>query len=114
MPVSGDARPWCKNGLKISGSYPQFHAADFRGTVSKEVGMRLSNFQRSLAAVLLGNLIYFALMPVLPPIARLGISMWQPRVDLGLVIDFVICSVIYVLLGRFVPEKKRAGHNPHL
>lgn len=71
--------------------------------------MTLSNFQRSLAAVLLGNLIYFALlMPVLPPVARHAISLRTPRIDLGLVIDFVICAGLYVLMGRLMPEKKRA------
>jgi hypothetical protein len=71
--------------------------------------MSLSNFQRSLAAVLLGNLIYFALlMPILPPVARHGISLSVPRIDLGLVIDFLICAALYVLFGRLMPEKKRA------
>jgi uncharacterized membrane protein YedE/YeeE len=71
--------------------------------------MSLSNFQRSLAAVLLGNLIYFALlMPILPAFARHSVSLRTPRIDLGLVIDFVICAALYVLLGRFMPEKKRA------
>ena len=86
-----------------------FLAAVFPRAVSKQVGMSLSNFQRSLAAVLLGNLIYFALlMPILPAVARHGISLRTPRIDLGLVIDFVICAAIYVLLGRIMPEKKRA------
>jgi len=71
--------------------------------------MSLSNFQRSLAAVLLGNLIYFALlMPILPAFARHGISLRTPRIDLGLVIDFVVCVVLYVVLGRLMPENKRA------
>ncbi len=69
----------------------------------------MSNFQRSLAAVLIGNLIYFAvLMPVLPAAARLGIWVRGPKVDLGLIIDFAVCSVLYVLFGRFMTEKKRA------
>lgn len=76
--------------------------------------MTLSNFQRSLAAVLLGNLIYFALlMPILPPIARHGISLQTPRIDLGLIIDFAICAGLYVLLGRFMPEKKHTRQNLH-
>jgi hypothetical protein len=76
--------------------------------------MTLSNFQRSLAAVMLGNVIYFVLlMPILPPVARHGISFNAPKLDLGLLIDFVVCAVLYILLGRFVPEKKSAGHNPH-
>ncbi len=86
-----------------------FLAAVFIPAVSKQVGMSLSNFQRSLAAVLLGHLIYFALlMPILPAVARHGISLRTPRIDLGLVIDFVICAVLYVLLGRIMPEKNRA------
>lgn len=61
-------------------------------------------FQRSLAAVLLGNLIYFALlMPVLPPVARHGYN----RLDLGLVIDFIICSALYILFGKLLPDKKK-------
>lgn len=83
--------------------------------MSKQVGMSFYNFQRSLAAVLVGNLIYFALlMPILPPIARHGISLSTPRIDLGLVIDFVICSILYVLFGRLWPEKKRTPRNSHL
>lgn len=71
--------------------------------------MSFYNFQRSLAAVLVGNLIYFALlMPILPPVARHGISLKTPQIDLGLVIDFVVCSILYVLFGRVWPEKKRA------
>jgi hypothetical protein len=90
-------------------TFSQILAADFASAVSKQVGMTLSNFQRSLAAVLLGNLIYFALlMPVLPPVARHAISLRTPRIDLGLVIDFVICAGLYVLMGRLMPEKKRA------
>ncbi|HWR16124.1 MAG TPA: hypothetical protein VN577_14955 [Terriglobales bacterium] len=66
--------------------------------------MNLYTFQRSLAAVLLGNLIYFALlMPILPPVARHGIY----RIDLGLLIDFAICAALYILFGRLWPEKKR-------
>lgn len=87
---------------------PVFVAAVFVWPVSKEVGMSLSNFQRSLAAVLLGNLIYFVIMPILPAVARHGISLRTPRIDLGLVIDFLICAALYVLLGRLMPEKKRA------
>ena len=71
--------------------------------------MSLSNFQRSLAAVLLGNLIYFGLLyPILPVVARHRISLQRPEIDLGLVIDFAICLALFVLLGRLMPEKKRA------
>jgi hypothetical protein len=72
--------------------------------------MTFYNFQRSLAAILLGNLIYFALlMPILPPVARHG-----RMIDLGLFIDFAICAALYILFGRLLPEKKRARENPHL
>jgi hypothetical protein len=55
------------------------------------------NFYKSLAAVLVGNAIYFLLlMPVLPPIARhAGPSHGIPHFDLGLVIDFWVCVVAY-------------------
>jgi hypothetical protein len=77
----------------------------------KIVGMTFYNFQRSLAAILLGNLIYFAvLMPILPPVARHGLY----RIDLGLVIDFVICVALYILFGRLLPEKTKVRENTHL
>jgi hypothetical protein len=72
--------------------------------------MTLSNFQRSLAAVLLGNLIYFAvLMPILPAFARHGISLQTPRIDLGLVIDFAICAGLYVGLNK-LQERRGSRH----
>jgi len=58
--------------------------------------MVFRNFYKSLAAVLIGNAIYFLiLMPVLPPAARHGVSLGAPRIDLGLVIDFWVCVVVY-------------------
>ncbi len=71
--------------------------------------MTFYNFQRSLAAVLVGNLVYFLLMPTLPVVARHN-RQW----DLGLLLDFVICSVIYVTFGKLFPEKKRTSQNSHL
>lgn len=91
----------------------QFHAAELCLAVSKEVGMTLSNFKRSLAAVIVGNLIYFAVMPILPPALRHGVAHPLPPVDLGLLIDFLICSALYILFGRWLSEKKRARHNSH-
>src|SRR5437588_11257080 len=50
------------------------------------------NFAISLAAVLLGNAIYFLLMPYLPPAARhRSYTLWP---DLGLLIDFWLCLVM--------------------
>jgi Kef-type K+ transport system membrane component KefB len=91
----------------------QFHAADWLVAVSKELGMTLSNFQRSLAAVLVGNLIYFAIMPILPPALRHGVAHPLPPIDLGLLIDFLICTALFVLFGRWLPDKKGARTNPH-
>lgn len=66
----------------------------------------MRNWLRALAAVLLGNLIYFAaLMRVLPPWLR-----HVPfRIDAGLLLDFVLCAAIYLLLGRFMQEAPPAG-----
>jgi putative flippase GtrA len=49
------------------------------------------NFLKSLVAVLVGNAIYFLLMPHLPVRAQHRYD----RLDFGLVIDFWICVVIY-------------------
>jgi hypothetical protein len=52
------------------------------------------NFLQALFAIILGNVVYFALVPSLPLIAR-----HRPfRVDLGMVIDFWFCLVIYGLI----------------
>lgn len=59
----------------------------------------LRNFWKSLAAVLLGNAVYFLLMAHLPPAARHAPN----RLDLGLAVDFWFCVVAYGvvdLVGR--------------
>ena len=53
------------------------------------------NFLKSLAAVLAGNAIYFLVMPHLPLRAQHEYN----HMDLGLVIDFWICVVIYGLIS---------------
>ena len=47
------------------------------------------NFVHSLIAVVAGNLVYFLVMPHLPPVARHN----PARLDLGVVIDFWFCLV---------------------
>lgn len=47
------------------------------------------NFVQSLIAVLAGNLVYFLLMPHLPPAARHN----PARFDLGVIVDFWFCLV---------------------
>ena len=90
------------------------YAAEIDSPVSKDIGVLLSNFQRSLAAVVVGNLIYFALFPVLPPILRHGVSHFGVgKFDWGLLIDFAICAGLYVLFGVLWSEKRRERQNTH-
>jgi energy-converting hydrogenase Eha subunit A len=54
----------------------------------------LVNFLQALLAVILGNVVYFVLVPSLPTVAR-----HRPfRLDLGMVIDFWFCLVAYGLI----------------
>ena len=51
----------------------------------------LVNLAQALLAIILGNLVYFLVLPSLPPVAR-----HHPfRVDLGTALDFCFCLVIY-------------------
>ena len=53
----------------------------------------LVNFLQALLAIILGNVVYFALIPSLPPAAR-----HRPfRLDLGTLLDSFFCVVIYGL-----------------
>ena len=61
------------------------------------------NFWQSLMAVVIGNAIYFLLMPELPRLARHTTF----RIDLGLVVDFRMCLVIYGLL-EFLKRLRRS------
>jgi hypothetical protein len=54
----------------------------------------MKNFLDALVAVLLGNAIYFLLMPHLPRVARHALF----REDWGLVVDFAICLMIFVVV----------------
>jgi len=81
--------------------------------------MFLSNFQRSLAAVIVGNLIYFSLSPLLPPALHHGFSdvgtgrfhISMGKFDWGLLIDFAICTALYILFGILWSGKKRERQN---
>jgi energy-converting hydrogenase Eha subunit A len=54
----------------------------------------LVNFFQALLAIILGNVVYFALLPSMPPTAR-----HRPfRMDLGTVVDFFFCVVAYGLI----------------
>lgn len=64
-------------------------------------------FLKSLAAVLVGNGVYFlVLMPVLPPAARHQVA----RLDFGLVVDFWVCLAVYGVLEWVLRRRKsRSG-----
>jgi hypothetical protein len=52
----------------------------------------VKNFLDALLAVLAGNAIYYLLMPRLPASIHHGLF----KEDMGLVVDFAICTVIFV------------------
>jgi len=52
------------------------------------------NFIQALAAIILGNVVYFLLEPSLPRIAQHQLF----RPDLGMLIDFWFCLVAYGLI----------------
>ncbi len=53
-----------------------------------------ANFLQALLAIVLGNIVYFLLLPSLPPVAR-----HHPfRIDLGTALDFWFCLVAYGLI----------------
>jgi hypothetical protein len=52
------------------------------------------NLFQAFIAVVLGNIVYFAITPSLPPVAR-----HHPfQMDLGIVVDFWFCLVAYGLI----------------
>ena len=70
--------------------------------------VEMRNFLTSLAAVLLGNAVYFALMPYLPPAAQHRAY----AIDLGLLIDFWLCVVFFGLLRLL--DRRRGSQSPRL
>jgi hypothetical protein len=55
----------------------------------------VGRWARALLAVLLGNLLYFTVMPKLPAVVR-----HVPfRLDQGLLLDGCLCTVIWLLLS---------------
>jgi len=50
-----------------------------------------SGLGESFLAVLLGNIIYFAAAPALPP----GLQHQLFRPDLGLLLDFLVCAAVF-------------------
>jgi hypothetical protein len=62
------------------------------------------NFVQSLIAVLAGNIVYFLLMPHLPPPARHTIG----KMDLGVLVDFWFCLVFLGVIKTLA--KRRGSH----
>jgi hypothetical protein len=58
------------------------------------VSKSTTNFLQALAAVLAGNVVYFLLLPFLPPVAR-----HVPfQIDFGLAVDGCLCLAFYGIL----------------
>jgi len=55
----------------------------------------------ALAAVLIGNAIYFFLMPYLPQKGHHA----PDKLDWGLLVDFWICVLVYNLILQFIPKR---------
>ena len=54
----------------------------------------LVNLLQALVAIVLGNLVYFLLVPSLPAVARHQ----RFHIDLGMLVDFWFCLVAYGLI----------------
>jgi hypothetical protein len=78
-------------------------------TMARPPSTRVSlwpNFFHSLAAVLIGNAVYFlVLVPHLPAAGRHRIY----SLDLGLFVDFWVCLVIYGLLALLRRKAAKLG-----
>jgi hypothetical protein len=66
------------------------------------------NFWKSLAAVVMGNVLYNLSLLALPPAARHT----PGRLDLGLLIDFWFCLVVLGLLELWYRRRRRARPPP--
>ncbi|HZP17936.1 MAG TPA: hypothetical protein VFB00_08230 [Terriglobales bacterium] len=67
------------------------------------------NFLQSLIAVIAGNVVYFLLMPHLPPAARHD----PMRLDLGILVDFWICLVFWGAIKTFTRWGRSSRQQPH-
>lgn len=63
------------------------------------------NFWQSLIAVLVGNVIYYALYRYLPARGQHHIN----RIDWGMAVDFWICVICYFLIRELTGQKWRTG-----
>lgn len=56
----------------------------------------IHNWMRMLFAVLMGNVIYFVMQPVLPEPFKHDIY----KVDAGLLVDLAICAALYLAIRK--------------
>jgi len=65
---------------------------------------QVTNFIHALVAVLAGNAAYFLLVRYLPPSAR-----HVPfRIDLGMVVDFWFCLVVFGMIKTIAGRRRRS------
>jgi hypothetical protein len=65
---------------------------------------QVTNFIHALVAVLAGNAAYFLLVRYLPPAAR-----HVPfRIDLGMVVDFWFCLVVFGMIKTIAGRRRRS------
>jgi hypothetical protein len=76
--------------------------ASFEGSSVSKPGTM--NFLQSLAAVVAGNVVYFLVMPYLPPAARHN----PARLDLGVLVDFWFCLVFLGVIKTLTKWGKRS------
>jgi hypothetical protein len=73
--------------------------------VGENVSRSIANFLHALVAVLAGNAIYFALERYLPMRAHHS----PMRIDLGTLVDFWFCLVIFGIIKTVAARKKSSG-----
>ena len=80
-------RPSAKDpGVRFGGSGVRPNHLKYQPVIHK--------WMRMLLAILLGNLIYWAATPFLPDFLVHGVY----RMDGGLLLDFAVCTTLYVIL----------------
>ncbi|HEV8524459.1 MAG TPA: hypothetical protein VGQ71_08160 [Terriglobales bacterium] len=63
----------------------------------------MSKFAKSLLAVILGDVLYFSVLPYLPPVVRHQ----RFQIDLGLLVDASFCLIAYAILDLLWPSRPR-------
>jgi hypothetical protein len=69
----------------------------------------VNNFVQALIAVVVGNAVYFLLMPHLPPAARHA----PFKTDIGLAVDFWFCLVVFGLVKTAAARKRHSRSTDH-